>query len=519
MIPVGGIVAAIVIAIRAINAAQNKDGATTTSSSGVVQTSRGSSTFWSDPGAGGTIVWQLILLGMAFAGTGIAMETASGVALTFGLLGWWLLLPAWFARVVFAPLGMVRLAYFSCQFSRVTWRRDKPGGPAMIAAWGLAQQDKPSPSTIAWLEKVLSANKHRALQASGVVARGLLEAAKGNKEAARQWLDSVLLFDPRVAPSHVRVVAAEWLATDAAARADWKRVKDIAKNPKWAASAQLHLLGAVAGRMLGDAMPTTAGLWMWWLFAPRRLWTFSFVRKAAAMTPQPQAPEGALPDVPAELDAISSADASAGAVARATFLTLALKQGAPSATAVINVARTWERALDNELRSKLFARSMLIGGGEPDEAISEVRQLIEAELGKLLPAKLSGTHGDLPALIDTAVQSRREQLNNELEDKMRRMDDRKVNAREIPQLEEWHDFMLLRALYRQAVDTASNQGDVSLSHSIIRDKLVNFAVWLYNVRNEKPVANAIFRMLETEAVVLGDADAEKLNKKNAACDL
>lgn len=508
MIPVGGIVAAIVIAIRAINAAQNKDGATT-NTAGVVQSSRGSSTFWSDPGAGGTIVWQLILLGMGIGLTAVAMENASGMALFFAFAAWLLLFPAWFARVVLAPLGLVRLAYLACQFSRVTWRRDKPGGPAMIAAWGLAQQDRPWPSSIAWLERILGTPRAKALQASGVVARGLLEAAKGNKEAARQWLDSVLLFDPRVAPSHVRAVAAEWLATDAAARADWKRVKEIANNPKWPASAQLHLMGAIAGRMLGDAMPTTAGLWMWWLFAPRRLWTFGFVRKAAAMTPEPKAPEGALPDAPAELDAM----------ARATFLTLALKQGSPSASSVINVARTWERALDNELRSKLFARSMLIGGGDPDEAIAEVRGLIEEELGKLLPAKLSGVHGDMPALVDTAVQSRRERLNNELEDKMRRMDERKVNAREIPQLEEWHDFMLLRSLYRQAIDTASNQGDVSLSHSIIRDKLVNFAVWLYNVRGEKPVANAIFRMLETEAVVLGDADAERLNKKNAACDL
>lgn len=509
MIPVGGIVAALVIAIRAINAAQNnKNGTPATNTAGVVQTSRGSSTFWSDPGAGGTLVWQLILFGLALGLTAVGFEAASGAALTVGMTSWVLLFPAWFARAVFAPLGFVRVAYVVAHLSRVAWRRDKPGGPAMVAAWGLAQQDKPWPSTLAWLDKKLSTSK-KALQASGVVARGLLEAARGNREAARQWLDSVLLFDPRVAPTHVRSVAAEWLATDAAARGDWKRVKDIANNPKWPASRQLTLLGAIAGRMLGDAMPTSAGLWMWWLFAPRRLWTFGFVRKAAAMRVAPQVPQASLPEPPAQLDPL----------ARATFLTLALERGVPAASTVLDVARAWESALDGGLRTKLFARSMLIGGGEPDEAIAEVRGLIEEALGALLPAKLSGLGGDVPALIDTAVQSRRDRINDELEDKMERMDHRKVNAKELPQLEEWNDFMLLRGLYRQALDAAGNQSDVSLSHSIIRDKLVNYAVWLYNVRSEKPMANAVFRMLETEAVVLGDAESERLNKKNAGCDL
>ena len=101
---------------------------------------------------------------------------------------------------------------------------------------------------------------------------------------------------------------------------------------------------------------------------------------------------------------------------------------------------------------------------------------------------------------------------------MNRMEQRKLGNKELPQLEEWRELLALRGLYRQACE-AGSQGDHSLAHSIIRDKLVNFGVWLYNVRVEKPVANAIFRMLEAEAVALGDSDSEKLNKKNAACDL
>ncbi len=509
MVPVGAILIAVVAGLRALNAAQNRTSTPSTTTAAAVQTSRGSSTFWQDTDAGGTIVFQLILSGVGFGCIGGGLAGGSGIALSFGLLAFYLLFPAWIARTVFAPLGFVRLACFTAALSRVEWRRDKPGGPAMIAAWALAQQDKPWPSTIAWVEKKL-APAGRALQGSGVVAFGLLEAAKGRLPEAREWLDSVLMFDPRVAPVQVRVVAAEWLATDAAARGDWKRVKAISDNKKWPGSSTLTLLGALAGRILGEALPTNAGLWFWWLLAPRRMWTRGFVVqatrhkvKANVVKPLPAAPE--------TLDAMG----------RATFLTLALKgQNAPAAATVVEVARAWEDALSSDLRSKLFMRATLVGGGEPDAAVEEVRQLVEKALGPMLPAKLKVTEvgGALPNLLEEAVQVRKDALYSELEEKMNRMDGRKLSNKELPQLEEWREILTLRGLYRQAVESGS-PGDHSLAHSVIRDKFVNYGVWLYNTREEKPVANAIFRMLEAEAVSLGDSDSEKLNKKNAGCDL
>ncbi len=499
-----GIFAAVVVILRLINTAQNRQATPSTASAAAVPISRGSSTFWQDSGAAGTIVFQLIVSGVAVACIGGGVEERNGLVLTLGLGAFYLLFPAWIARSVFAPLGFVRLAYFTAWLSRVEWRRDKPGGPALIAAWSLVQQDKPWPSTLAWVERRLSSSK-KALQGSGVVAFGLLEAARGRHEQAREWLDSVLMFDPRVAPPQVRVVAAEWLATDAAARGDWKRVKAISENRKWPGSSTLTLLGALAGRMLGEAMPTNAGLWFWWLLAPRRWWTRGFVKQATAQTVKRTLAEKALPAPPETLDAVG----------RATFLTLALQgHETPAASSVVEVARAWEAALGTELRSKLFMRATLVGGGEPDAAVEEVRELVEKALGPLLPSKLSGVHGELPNLLHSAADARNDVVYAELEERMARMDSRKVSNKELPPLEEWREVLALRALYKQ-----SCEGDHALAHSVIRDKLVNFGVWLYNQREEKPVANAIFRMLESEAVALGDSDSEKLNKKNGACDL
>lgn len=499
--PLVGLIVLVVVLRRLFNDEQNRKAGLTTAA---VRLSRGSSGFWRDSGAAFTIAFQLIGSGAAVAFIGGGLEGSNGIWLTFGLGTFCLLFPAWIARRVLAPLGFVRLAYFTAWLSRVEWRRDKPGGPALIAAWSLVQQDKPWPSTIAWVERKLTSSK-KALQGSGVVAFGLLEAAKGRLEPAREWLDSVLMFDPRVAPPQVRVVAAEWLATDAAARGDWKRVKAIAENQKWPGSSTLTLLKALAGRMLGEPLPTNVGLWFWWLLAPRQLWTRGFVKQATAQKGKRTVAQKALPAPPEALDALG----------RATFLTLALKaHGAPAAGSVVEVARAWEAALGTDLRSKLFMRATLVGGGEPDAAVEEVRQLVEKELGTLLPSTLSGVQGELPSLIQSAASGRRGVVFAELEERMARMDSRKVSSKELPQLEEWRELLALRALYKQ-----SCEGDHPLAHSVIRDKLVNFGVWLYNQREEKPVANAIFHMLESEAVALGDSDSEELNKKNRECDL
>ncbi len=507
MFPVGAVVALVVVALRAASAASNKDGTGATPAAAAVPISRGSSTFWQDSDAAGTILYQIILWGAASGLITVAFETGSGVALTFGLAALYLLFPSWVSRTILAPLGFVRLAYLTAWLSRVDWRRDKPGGPALIAAWALAQQDAPWPSSVAWVERRLTDSK-RALQGSGVAAYGFLEAAKGRLDSAREWLDSVLMFDPRVAPPFVRLLAAEWLACDAAARGDWPRVKAIAQSRKWPGSATLRLLNALAGRALGEKLPSTLALWVWWLLAPRRLWTWGFVRRVASRPPTPPIVHGALPAPPATLDPLG----------RATFFTLALKKDAsPSASAVVQVARAWEDALGADVRSKLFERATLIGGGEPDDAVAEVRALVEQALGPLVPQKLAGVSGPLPALLESAAVARKDQRYRELEDRMSRMEARKLENRELPQLEEWREFLALKKLYREACE--GDASDHSLAHSVIRDKLVNFAVWLYNVRLEKPVANAMFRLLESEAVALGDSDSEKLNKKNAGCDL
>lgn len=500
MIPVGAIVVAVVFALRALNNAQGNTNAT--SSAAPTPVTRGTVSFWSDGNAGGTVLLQLLLY--SCWAPALAFSFSEPLAFPIFVFLTWMLWPAWIARRVFAPLGLVRLAYFSAWMSRVQWRRDKPGGPALIAAWALAKQKRPSADAIAWVEERLT-NTDQPLQASGVAAYGLLEAAKGRHESAREWLESVVLMDPRIAVKLVRRIAVEWLATDAAARGDWKKVKSLALDARWPKTATLRLLEALADRIHGERLPTNSGLWLWWVFSPNRLWSRAFVSKMTAHRAPPRRPEGLAPPPPS-LDALG----------RATFLSLALKgHEKPTTPAVVQVANAWDDALGNDVRSKLFARSTLIGGGDPDEALDEVRTLVQESLSPVLSQHTGPLPDDVPLLVTNSLQGRRDELSTQLEDRIGRMEERKTAQRELPAVEEWREVLALVKLYKE---TAS-LGERALAHSTVKDTFVNYGAWLYNARDERAVANAVFTMLRDEAKALSDAEAERLNTKNANCDL
>ena len=499
MIPLGPILIGLSAGLRAVN----RHGAAGPTPS----TSRGTHDFWNDGGAGATVAFQLFLL-LFLIGGWVGVSEAQPVAIALGLGGGVLLFPWWVARRVLVPLGLARSAYRLAWFSRVTWRRDKPGGPALAAAWALARARAPASKDLAWVEAKLGASK-RALQASSVAALGLLAAAKGQRAEARRLLESVFRFDRRIAVRAVRVISAEWLATDAASEGRWDRIEALATDRSTPWTPTLLLLRQVATLELGEPVPPWR-LWAAWLLAPHRLRTFSFVRRAAR---RPSTVETAAEGIPAPSPGFDALGAALHA-----HRAFALRE--PSAREVASFAQAWERALgEASLRDRLFQRATVLGGGDPDGALDEVRALVEAELGARATApRDEHSASPMPELLDRALYSRREELYAELEDRMTRMNRRKQERRDLPPAEEWREFTSLTRTY-EALCALGGASERAVAHSIIRDRLVNFAVWLFNVRVEKPLANAIFRYLESEAISLNDPGAAELNRENAACGL
>jgi hypothetical protein len=499
MIPVGAIFAAVMIGARLINAA-SKGGSSTPPTVNAAPVSRGSLGIFSDPHLGATVGLQFLLL--------FATAMSNAFASTFwplyavSLVGYVFLFPWAVTRLVLIPLGLARQAFWLAGWARVAWRRDTPGGPAFAAAWALLRTPAPKPDTIAWVDGQLT-DMTTALQASGVVARGLLEAVKGNRDDARAWLESVLLFAPAVSPRRVRKVALEWLLTDAAQAGDWRRLKRLAAQRGWPSTRLSWLLTAVARRMLGEARPANAVLWLLWALAPASHRSWALVRKAQHHVPRSLAsPFGPFEGAP---------------LAAALYAHRSARQHPlPLTQDLVAVAHDWSRALDESLREHLRRRTTELGGGDAEATVDELRALVQADLVPLLPDDVYAIE-ELPTLLSDALAERREDLLGRLEERIDSLDARKQARAELPIIDEWREVMTLRAHYLSLC--TAGRAEREFAHAIIKDNLVNYAAWLFNARAERPVANAIFRFLLVEAEDLGDLDAQHLNRKNSQCGL
>ena len=121
-----------------------------------------------------------------------------------------LLFPWWIASRVAVPLGLVRTAYVIGALSDLIWSEDHRGGGAIAAAKAMLASGKYDAEAAAWIEQRI--NKGRVLKAGGVVACGLLAAARGDLDQARQLMESVEALDPAVCGRMASKLAAEWRA-------------------------------------------------------------------------------------------------------------------------------------------------------------------------------------------------------------------------------------------------------------------------------------------------------------------
>ena len=438
--------------------------------------------------------------------TFITVTSSRRGSLAFILIYTILLFPWWLVLRVAVPLGLYGQAYHFSRLARFVWRHDKPGGPALAAAWVLARKKSPSAFSIKWVEERLA--QATVLQASVVAAHGFLAAATSDRAEAKRQLESVFAFEEGAVTSTTLRLAASWLATDAAARGEWARVLEVTTNRRTPFSRTLWLLDAIARRHVGKPV-TNGGLWYFWLLAPRRLSTVSMVRRTAAM------PEGVPPEVVIRRKFVGASTP----LDRALLVqTSAVDRTLPAAE-LLDIARLWEKAFsDTALRVKLAERAQNNGGGDPASALDELRQLVAAELTPRMPTQLEEVQklGSLPTLLVDAMAARCDDLMADLERQVDQLDRRREQSRALPSADEWREMTRFIEGYR----TVCSMGDLdhrALMHSMVRDRLCSFGVWQCNVRHEKTLAAVIFRFLEKEGAAVGDTASAELNRNNAAC--
>jgi hypothetical protein len=465
-------------------------------------------------GAWAVLVWSLVVAG------GVSVAFVPVIAPVVVLVLAILAAPWPFTRFVLIPLGLPRLAYWLARTSDVVFHVDRLGGAAAAAAWALCRQRPQDEESVEWLTAKLA--EQAPLGGAGVLASGLLLAARGDLDGARTLIASVDDVDARICPPEAKRIAYGWLAADAAERGEWARVAELGVT--WQqAGRQAWLLSAIAQSLLLDPLtsgaPGRLGLWLRWALAPYRRATLPLVQRAlAALDGTFIEPEEDPPVAPAA--GAPGGDAIRTALSlHASVLTRPREALRPED--VRAAGQAWDAALfDKATERILLERAVIVGAAGAASVLDRMRAAVEDDLAGVVLA--SGMRlvdlGDRGEMASRVRAQLRDRLLTEIEaasDAIRRRADDK---RALPGPDEWREWGNLRELYARAVRSAGD--DLRrLAFVKVYPDATSFAVWLYNDRHQRPLGNVIFRWLLAEATALDDSRAVTLMTKNVACGI
>jgi hypothetical protein len=408
---------------------------------------------------------------------------------------------------VLIPLGLARSAYVVTFLSVVVWRSD-PRGIAMVAcARAILRQSRRSAGAVAFLDRKLC----ETLRARGgaLVAKGLSAAIHGDFETARDLMAGVDLLAEIVTPLVVRRTAVEWLVAEAASRGDWRTVLRVMEPPV-AASRLARLVRCIAERLLGEPdAPGNEALVLRWLVAPRRRHSWTLVRRAMDAPP-------ARPTAPAlEVDDPTAGDLAA---ALALHARLASRDVRIEGIRITELASAWATALQRpETRRGVRARAQALGARDPDGALSRVEAEVENALAELaLGARPPAADWSATELGRRAAARLRQNLLMNLELATQALSRRVREDDALGPIDEWREFSSIGDLY-ESVAILGDAPTARLAFRTLFDPLTRQAVWLYNARQERVIANGIFVWLAQEARTVGDDEAARLSRKNAQC--
>ncbi len=420
------------------------------------------------------------------------------------------------ARYVIAPLGLVKAAYY---VALSAWAQNEERSSLALLAASVALMRKSSfdPEAAAWLEDKIQAE--RGLRGAAIAAAAVTALARGDKEGARVLFESLRTLDSRVCGPASRHTAAEWIAATAAESGKWDEVIDLGGDIV-ANGRTPWLLAAVGKRLLGRSdAPTRAQLVLRWAFAPHRIGTFPIVERALSV------PDGAVPIVDDEDDDAPPApvapegDLLARAIAMQVQL---LRAKEPTPVDVARVGRAFDEALGDEaLARHIEERAASLGANRSEGALGRMRADIEESLFQLLKRHrmaLDDTADDLGEIAGNAQRRLRDETLTVIEALSDAVKNRVAERRALSPIDEWREWSALRMAYERGLLLGGPELRY-LAFTKVHTDVCALAVWLFNDRKEKPIANAMFRFLLAEATAVGDAAGIELQTKNVTCGL
>jgi hypothetical protein len=370
-----------------------------------------------------------------------------------------------------------------------------------MGALAAVRRGKVDPRALEWLDRKLAlVVRPRSLS---MAAAGVLAAARGRKETTRRLfhaIDAVSPNSPRVA----RSVARSWLVADAAERGAWDEVVTLGR-PGFKAIRWPRAMGAIARRL--TSMPKAAPdvvLVIAWLAAPHRLATFPLLRRAFKV---PRRTESA--PSPRLVASVQPADPLATAL-----LAHRAALRSPTETSLVAAGRAWDAlSASPQVHSLLGRRALALETQtSPELAVTRLLDTAEADLAPFIARIPSSILSESETLAGASRRARRDAMV-EIETLAGAMAQRTARKEPLHVSGEWMEWGALRRSCDRIVSDAGP--DVRRAvFATVYGPACNHAVWLFNVRGEKLLANGMFRWLATEARRVNDETALKLLEKN-----
>ncbi len=400
-------------------------------------------------------------------------------------------------RHIVVPRGWHRFAFW---LGHVGTARDSDADALAFSAW--AQLRAPSPAGEVWI--AARRDRRKPLGDAEIVTTALLAAGRGDAETCRRLLRSTL----DIVEHHplVRELAGEWLACDAAERGAWDELAADAAAARFPATPLAYLLEGIAAARCGNG-PSRVELYARWLIAPHRRATLPLLARADAPVEV-----GPVDVAPVAID-----EAPDGALPRAIAAHLALARTPVDATLLAAAVAAWDAALaDADTRAWLARRALELDAplGAALRAVHDVGAAATDELARIAETRTLGAPPARGVVGEPLARRLRHGRLDALEAGFSRWADRRHDGTARCPIDEWREFVALRAAYETAVAAGGlDLRRLAFPHAYKTG--VAMAVWLWNSRDEYALSHAISAWLAGEALAVGDSEAIDVCNRNA----
>ncbi|MBI5482580.1 MAG: hypothetical protein HY906_27240 [Deltaproteobacteria bacterium] len=345
------------------------------------------------------------------------------------------------------------------------------------------------------------------LEGEGILAAGLLSAARDDLPQARLLIESLEDAEPLATPPAVLRAAAEFLLADALERGDLRAATDIGRRHA-ERSPLLRFLHLAADRLYGVYLAGAAAeLQDAWKRCPEPQCLAGLYERARVATrlrfddDEDRAIAVQLPTDPLGAALVLHAACHRAPATRLRRADLGL------------LVSAWDRVFSaGEWQRILCARAALLGGGSPDEAATAFRDTVARELAALARAAALPLSSLKGPTAEAAAYRLRQTLLDEFEPAAQALRARVDEQRALPAADEWRAWVALRGLALEAVRLTGQEGHRQV-FAPLHATGSHLSAWLYNARHESYLSNLIDRGLLSQAFAVGsDATVERLEQ-------